>query len=99
MDIKVEIEKTKAIVHISGSVDISGAEKLKQTLDQVAENKPEEVTIDLEGVDSIGSSGIEALRLFGQVITSRGGSVQIVNVNNKIRPLFASAKLDKLFNI
>jgi anti-anti-sigma factor len=99
MKISVEVEGKKAVVHLSGSVDIPGAESLKRTLDQVTEQKLEKVTIDFGGVDSIESPGIEALRQFVQGIISRGGSVRAVNVNNKIQALFASAKLDKLFNI
>lgn len=98
MDIKVDAGKVTT-VHLSGRIDVSNTERLKQTLDQVAASNPPEVVLDFKGVDFIGSSGIGKLLIFGKELVSKGGSVKAVNLSKEIKALFASAKLDKLFNI
>jgi len=99
MNIKVDSKGETTTVYVSGRIDIPGAERLKRTLDQIAENNPKKVVLDFGGVDFIGSSGIGKLLTFGQGLTARGGRAQIVNLNKEIKAVFASAKLDKLFNI
>ncbi len=99
MDIKVEKEELQTIVFLSGSIDIPGAEKLKQVLNDILKEKVKEVVIDFEEVTFIGSSGIGKLLLFYKNFTSIGSKVKIVNLNNELKALFKTIKLDKLFNI
>jgi anti-sigma B factor antagonist len=72
---------------------------LKKSFNQIAENNPKEVCIDFDEVNFIGSSGIGKLLLFYKKFTSKGGKVQILNLNKEIKALFKAIKLDKLFNI
>ncbi|MGE5340163.1 MAG: STAS domain-containing protein [Candidatus Omnitrophota bacterium] len=99
MNIKVANEGNKTTVFLSGSIDIPGAESLKKALNQISDENPEEVCIDFEEVNFIGSSGIGKLLLFYKKFTSKGGKVSIVNLNKEITALFKAIKLDKLFNI
>lgn len=100
MNIKISKEAEKSVVHLSGSIDIPGAETLKKSLTQILEDEAtNEVSIDFAGVNFIGSSGIGKLLLFYKNFTSRGGKVQIINLNKEITALFKAIKLDKLFNI
>lgn len=100
MNIKIAKEGEKAVVYLSGSIDIPGAENLKKSLTQILEDESvNEVSIDFSGVNFIGSSGIGKLLLFYKNFTSRGGKVTIVNLNKEITALFKAIKLDKLFNI
>ncbi len=99
MNIKVDSRGATTTIYVSGRIDIPGAERLKQTFDQVARSNPQKVILDFGGVNFIGSSGIGKLLSFGQGLASRGGRAQIVNLNKEIKAVFASAKLDKLFDI
>jgi anti-anti-sigma factor len=99
MDIKVEREELQTTVFLSGSIDIPGAEKLKQVLNDILKEKTKEVVIDFEEVTFIGSSGIGKLLLFYKNFTSIGCKVRITNLNNELKALFKTIKLDKLFNI
>ncbi len=100
MNIKIDKDGEKAVVYLSGSIDIPGAESLKKSLTQILEDDSvNEVSIDFAGVNFIGSSGIGKLLLFYKNFTSKGGKVQIVNLNKEITALFKAIKLDKLFNI
>jgi len=100
MNVKISSEVEKTVVYLSGSIDIPGAESLKKFLTQILEDDTvKEASIDFEGVNFIGSSGIGKLLLFYKNFTSKGGKVQIVNLNKEIAALFKAIKLDKLFNI
>ena len=99
MNIKIKKDGEKTTIHLAGSIDIPGAESLKNYLNRVDYNDSEEVILDFKEVDFIGSSGIGKLLLFYKNFTSKGGKVQVVNLNKEINHLFRSIKLDKLFNI
>lgn len=99
MDIKIDRRGSTTTVLLSGRIDKLGSESLQQNLDQVVSGKPEDVILDFKGVNFIGSSGIGKLLMFGKALISQGGRANMVNLSPEIKELFASAKLDKLFNI
>ena len=99
MHVKTSLEGKKTLMAVSGSIDIPGAEQLKKSLTKVLESDSDEITIDFEEVNFIGSSGIGKLLLFYKNYTAKGGRITIVNLNKEITMLFKAIKLDKLFNI
>ncbi len=100
MNTKIKKEGDVTYLILSGSIDIPGAESLKKTLNQIAEEKPKEVLIDFKEVNFIGSSGIGKLLLFYKnFTTTKDAKVRIANVNKEIKALFKAIKLDKLFNV
>lgn len=99
MNIKAIEEGKKTTLVLSGSIDIPGAETLKKNLNDVLTGQAIEVVFDFKDVNFIGSSGIGKLLLFYKNFTSKGGKVQIINLNNEIQALFRAIKLDKLFSI
>jgi anti-anti-sigma factor len=99
MNIKVTHEDDITNVAISGTIDIPSAEALKKSLYEILDGEINELILDFNEVDSIGSSGIGALLLTHKEFTSRGKRFSIVNVNKEITSLFKIIKLDKLFNI
>jgi len=99
MHVKTTVEGKKTIMDVSGSIDIPGAEQLKKALTKVLESDSDEITIDFNEVNFIGSSGIGKLLLFYKNFTAKGGRITIINLNKEITMLFKAIKLDKLFNI
>jgi anti-sigma B factor antagonist len=99
MHVKTSVEGKKTLMAVSGSIDIPGAEQLKKSLTKVLDSDSDEIIIDFEEVNFIGSSGIGKLLLFYKNFTAKGGRITIVNLNKEITMLFKAIKLDKLFNI
>ena len=99
MHVKTTTEGKKTLMSVSGSIDIPGAEQLKKSLTKVLESDSDEITVDFEEVNFIGSSGIGKLLLFYKNFTAKGGRITIINLNKEILMLFKAIKLDKLFNI
>jgi anti-sigma B factor antagonist len=99
MNVKTSVEGRKTYMDVSGSIDIPGAERLKKSLTKVLESDSNEIVINFEEVNFIGSSGIGKLLLFYKNFTAKGGQISIINLNKEITMLFKAIKLDKLFNI
>ncbi len=99
MNIKTTEDGEKAMVNLSGTIDIPSAENLKHSLHALLRDDLKEVILDFDEVDSIGSSGIGALLLTHKEYTSRKIKFTIVKLNKEITALFKIIKLDKLFNI
>lgn len=99
MNIKIANEGERTTLFLSGSIDIPSAESLKNTLSQVGEQKPKEIIVDFQEVDSVGSSAIGALLLSHKEFSAREIDFQVVNINKEIKELFKIIKLDKIFKI
>lgn len=99
MNIKVTKEGKKAVMFLSGSIDIPGAESLKKSLTEILEGDAEEVVLDFKEINFIGSSGIGKLLIFYKNFTAKGGKMKIINLNKEIVTLFKAIKLDTLFGI
>jgi anti-anti-sigma factor len=100
MNIKQSILNNKAILYLSGNIDIPGSETLKAYFSELLENESiKEVLLDFNEVSFIGSTGVGRLLLFYKNFTSKGGKIRLVNLNEEIKNLFYALKLGKLFDI
>ena len=82
---------------LSGEVDHHGARAIMEELNrQIDLELPRELTIDLEGVTFMDSSGIAVLLRAWRGVGELGGSVQVVNVPTQAAKVLKTAGLDKL---
>ena len=82
---------------LSGEVDHHGARAIMEELNrQIDLELPRELTIDLEGVTFMDSSGIAVLLRAWRRVGELGGSVQVVNVPTQAAKVLKTAGLDKL---
>lgn len=82
---------------LSGEVDHHGARAIMEELNrQIDLELPRELTIDLEGVTFMDSSGIAVLLRAWRRVVELGGSVQVVNVPAQAAKVLKTAGLDKL---
>lgn len=66
-DYLIELDEEENIVKFSGELSLGGATEynpIKDLLDEVAENEPENMTIDLRELSFLNSSGISMLSKF-----------------------------------
>lgn len=100
MNIRVDSDDERTTVFLTGTIDIASAESLKTTLSQVGQDEGvNEVLIDFNEVDSIGSSAIGALLLAHKEFSAKNINFNIININKEIRALFKIIKLDKIFKL
>jgi anti-sigma B factor antagonist len=79
---------------ISSSADILMAELL-----ELIKDSPEEVTVDLSGVNMVDSSGISVLLSTHKSLSKSGGELRVINVSVNIYKLFTFMHLDQHFTV
>lgn len=99
MKIEENEESGKYILKLSGKIDVSGAEKLKNIFNLLLEKDHKEIIIDFKDVSFIGSSGIGKLLFFYKNLSVKKREIVLINLNNEIKSLFKAIKVDTLFNI
>ena len=99
MDIQVESQGDRRIVHIQGKITFEYCPVLQSRLDSVVEPGVREVVINFKEVPFIDSSGVgEVLRLFKRM-RDGNGEVILLNPNQKLRDLFSMYRFDKFMKI
>jgi anti-anti-sigma factor len=99
MDIEVESRDNRRIVRIKGKVTFEHCPELRSCLDGVIKEIVQEVVIDFRDVPFIDSSGIgEVLRLLKRMV-ELGGSVVLINPNQRLRDLFSMYRFDRFIRI
>jgi len=96
MDVRINQTEGVTIAEVEGEINISTSPELKKRFEKVSEPK---VIINLSKVDYVDSSGLATLVEILKKARSRGGSIHLTHLSDKVRSLFEITKLDKLFGI
>ena len=96
MDIKFTDISGVAVAAVEGEINISTSPQLKKEMEKVTNAK---VVINLSRVGYVDSSGLATLVEILKKARSRGGSLHLTHLSDKVRSLFEITKLDKLFGI
>jgi anti-sigma B factor antagonist len=90
-------QKGKALVALSGRIEQTDMDKLKEPFQKAANDSALHVEVDFSGVTYIGSSGIAVLMQAHKRFSERKGQLTITSPNANIASLFKTLKLNKLF--
>jgi len=98
--INVEEQIGGAVVHLKGQF-IGGEEtdKLRDTLKQIAEQKKNNMIINLEKVTYLNSTALGVLISAHANFVKRNGKIILTNVSKSIENIFVITKLTMVFNI
>ena len=88
-----------AVVKVSGSVTISQAERLRETLEQLAAERVPVMVLDLEAMDFICSLGLGAVISGHLKCRHHRGQIKLVKPVPAVRELLETTRLTKLFGI
>ena len=99
LDIKMTVEPSGARVALSGELEFATVGDLEGALRRLAEEHPElPVTLDLQLLDFMDSSGVGALLSANQSVSGRGGSLVLIRGPQRVqRPLEVSG-VDRILN-
>jgi len=90
----------RAVVSLSGSVDLSTVPALQNTLTRVlVEHAGETVAVELDGVDALDDIGLGILLGAAGRARRNGGDVVIVCSNESLRERFTLTGLDRAITI
>jgi anti-sigma B factor antagonist len=86
-------------LQIDGALDALTARDVRPVFDQVVEEKPKLVTIDLEGLTLIDSSGVGAIVSLFKRVKADGGQVVVVRAQDQPLAVLKLLKLDRIFGL
>jgi len=84
---------------IDGALDALTARDVRPIFDQVVVEKPKRVTVDLESLTLIDSSGVGAIVSLFKRVKADGGQVVVVHAQDQPLAVLKLLKLDRVFGL
>src|SRR5215467_2857307 len=84
---------------LEGDIDLHVSPVVTESLDAVIKKKPERIVIDLSRATFIDSTGVAALILAMQEVEAYGGKFFLSGVQETLRLIFETSRLDRIFRI
>jgi len=85
------------VLAIEGDIDLHVSPVLTEALDAMIKKKPERIVIDLSRATYIDSAGVAALMLAKQEVEAYGGKFFLSGVQEIIRLILETSRLDRIF--
>jgi len=99
MKLQIEQQDNATIVQIHGSVDMAGAERLREGLLDAATDAPGRVIVDLQHMTFINSLGLGALIAMFLQCRKDGKPLSLVSPQPKIVRMLELTRLTKIFDV
>jgi len=87
------------VLPLEGDIDLHVSPVVTESLNAMIKKKPERIVIDLSRVTYIDSSGLAALILAMQEVEAYGGKFFLSGLQETIRLIFETSRLDRTFRI
>ena len=85
------------VLAIKGDVDLHVSPVITEALNAMIKKKPERIVIDLFRATYIDSAGVAALMLAKQEVEAYGGKFFLSSVQETIRLILETTRLDRIF--
>ena len=87
------------VLPLEGDIDLHVAPVVTESLNAMIKKKPERIVIDLSRATFIDSTGVAALILAMQEVEAYGGKFFLSGVQEPIRSILETSRLDRTFRI
>src|SRR5215831_121590 len=87
------------VLPLEGDIDLHVSPVVRESLNAMVKKKPERIVIDLSRVTYIDSAGLAALILALQDVEAYGGQFLLSGLQETIRSIFETSRLDGVFRI
>jgi anti-sigma B factor antagonist len=98
-DLTIEHRGDFVLVALSGELDISTGLRLQESLERIAEEKPERIVIDLRGLQFMDSTGLRILIGADARAREEGRHVALVRGNDMVQRVLQVTRLDEQLEI
>ena len=85
------------VLAIEGDIDLHISPAITEALNAMIKKKPERIVIDLSRSTYIDSAGVAALMLAKQEVEAYGGKFFLSGVQETIRLILETSRLDRIF--
>ena len=99
LKLEVSREADSAVVKVSGSASMAEADRLRETLEQLAAEQVRVIVLDLREMDFICSLGLGAIITGHLKCRHHHGQIKLVGPVPPVRELLETTRLTKLFSI
>jgi anti-anti-sigma factor len=101
MQIDYSVEDRVGVVAVHSGMNAGNIDSFKEGIGNWLQDRPEirNVLVDLEGVESVDSSGLGALLSALKMVAERGGDLRVCSLQQRVRIVFEITRAYKLFRI
>ena len=85
------------VLPLTGEIDLHVSPLVTESLNAMTEKQPERIVIDLSRATYIDSAGVAALMLAKQEVEAYGGKFFLSGVQETIRLILETSRLDRIF--
>lgn len=87
------------VLKVAGSLDAMTAPDLLPVIEQMVEQKPHRITIDLEDLELIDSSGVAAIVALYKRTRAQGGEVLVTGARAQPLAILKLLRMDRVFDL
>jgi len=99
MTIKIENEGNEIIAFLKGRLDTAAAAAITPDIQALAEQADKHIVLECIELDYISSSGLRLFLTLRKESATKGGKLQVRNINADIRQVFVMTGFISLFEI
>lgn len=95
----MKLPESKNVLPLEGEIDLHVSPRVGERLAEIIKPRPGCVVVDLSRVTYIDSSGLAVLISAMQDVEDYGGRFAVAGLQENVRTIFETARLDKVFLI
>jgi len=99
MEFKVTTYGTISVIHLSGDFYLYAAPTIDESWEKILETEPSVIAFDCKDLTFIDSAAIGILVKFFNTSGKRDINVELINVEEAVKKIFAACRLDTIFKI
>lgn len=99
MQITTNISNQNLIISLSGRLDTITSPQLEEEINRNSFDEIETVTLNMRELEYISSAGLRVILMLYKKLTSVGGKLRLVNVNDMIMEIFTMTGMDSFLEI
>jgi anti-sigma B factor antagonist len=93
---RIDRDDGATTIVLAGNLDLSTASELHHALDAECSSSPSRLVLDIAAVEFIDSAALHLFITMSSRLADGGGSLEIVQVPERLRRIFSITKLDAL---
>jgi len=93
------LPEEKNVLSLEGEIDLHVSPRVAASLEAMIRDKPPRIVVDLSRVNYIDSSGLAVLVEAMQNVEEYGGKFALAGLQESVRSIFETARLDQVFLI